>query len=184
MFFLFLSRAKPAKTLSHERPPHGVFSPSVLVSILGQFVIHLAVLAAALHLTQPFVNRADPSMHPDGKFTPNVLNSVMFLLSAAMQVTTFVANYRGQPFMERFWDHTLLSGTAVFAYAVLALAVAQVAPPLNVMLELVPLPNAEVRPLPRRLSPRTECSHLCLSNCLCMSRSSSACLRSWLRTRS
>lgn len=144
MFFLFLSRAKPAKTLSHERPPHGVFCWSVLASILGQFVIHLAVLAAALQISQPYVNRADPAMHPDGKFTPNVINSIMFLLSSVMQINTFVANYKGQPFMESFWDNKLLSRSALLAYALLAIAVAEVFPPVNTMLELVPLPNVEV----------------------------------------
>lgn len=147
MFFLFLSRAKPAKMLSHERPPHGVFCWSVMSSILGQFVIHLAVLAAALRVAEPFVNRADPAMHPDGTFTPNVINSIMFLLSAVMQVTTFVVNYKGQPFMESFWDNKLLSRSALAAYALLALTVAELIPTINTMLELVPFPNAEVRPL-------------------------------------
>ncbi|KAF1315791.1 P-type atpase, partial [Globisporangium splendens] len=145
MFFLFLSHTKPAKKLSHERPPSGVFCRSVLVSILGQFAIHLAVLAGALRIAQPFINRADPSMHPDGKFTPNVVNSVMFLLSAVMQVNTFVANYKGQPFMESFWDNKLLSRSALLAYVILGVAVTEVFMPLNAMLELVPMPNAELQ---------------------------------------
>lgn len=83
-------------------------------------------------------------MHPDGKFTPNVINSIMFLLSAVMQVNTFVANYKGQPFMESFWENKLLCRSALLAYCVLGVAVMEVFFPLNAMLELVPLPNAEV----------------------------------------
>ncbi|RLN89268.1 hypothetical protein BBJ28_00012660, partial [Nothophytophthora sp. Chile5] len=145
MFFLFLSRAKPARKLSHERPPSGVFCKSVLVSIFGQFVIHLAFLAASLRLAQPFIEPGDPAMHPDGKFSPNVVNSIMFLMSSIMQVNTFVANYKGQPFMEGFWDNKLLCRSAVFNYVVLAVVIAEVFPPINSVLELVAMPNHETQ---------------------------------------
>ncbi|KAE9006000.1 putative manganese-transporting ATPase [Phytophthora fragariae] len=141
MFFLFLSRAKPARKLSHQRPPSGVFCVSVMVSIFGQFVIHLAFLAAALRVAQPFIEPGDPAMHPDGNFTPNVVNSIMFLMSSVMQVNTFVANYRGQPFMEGFWENKLLYRSALFNYAVLAVVIAEVFTPINAMLELVAMPN-------------------------------------------
>ncbi|KAG7387437.1 hypothetical protein PHYBOEH_008244 [Phytophthora boehmeriae] len=145
MFFLFLSRAKPARKLSHQRPPSGVFCVSVMVSIFGQFVIHLAFLAAALRVAEPFIDPGDPAMHPDGQFTPNVVNSIMFLMSSIMQVNTFVANYRGQPFMEGFWENKLLYRSALFNYAVLAVVIAEVFTPINAMLELVPMPNQETQ---------------------------------------
>ncbi|KAF1779664.1 P-type ATPase, cytoplasmic domain N [Phytophthora cactorum] len=145
MFFLFLSRAKPARKLSHQRPPSGVFCMSVMVSIFGQFVIHLAFLAAALHVAQPFIEPGDPAMHPDGNFTPNVVNSIMFLMSSIMQVNTFVANYRGQPFMEGFWENKLFCRSALVNYAVLAVVIAEVFTPINAMLELVAMPNQETQ---------------------------------------
>ncbi|KAL4102033.1 hypothetical protein PRIC1_005781 [Phytophthora ramorum] len=145
MFFLFLSRAKPARKLSHQRPPSGVFCISVLVSIFGQFVIHLAFLAAALRVAQPFIEPGDPAMHPDGNFTPNVVNSIMFLMSSIMQLNTFVANYRGQPFMEGFWENKLLYRSALFNYAVLAAVIAEVFTPINAVLELVAMPNPKTQ---------------------------------------
>ncbi|CAI5720851.1 unnamed protein product [Peronospora effusa] len=145
MFFLFMSRAKPARKLSHQRPPSGVFRMSVMMSIFGQFVIHLAFLAAALHLAQPFIMLGDPAMHPDGKFTPNVVNSIMFLMSSIMQVNTFVVNYHGQPFMEGFWENKLFYRTALFNYAVLAIVTAEVFTPINSMLELVAMPNKQTQ---------------------------------------
>lgn len=145
MFFLFLSHAKPAKRLSATRPPSGVFCWPVLLSIFGQFGIHLWILSSGLLMAEPFVDPNDPAMHPDGKFSPNVVNSIMFLLSAVMQVTTFVANYRGHPFMQSFWSHKLLSRSSIVAYVVLFLAVSEWAPWLNVMLELVPLPSSDVK---------------------------------------
>ncbi|KAJ0412216.1 hypothetical protein ATCC90586_005829 [Pythium insidiosum] len=145
MFFLFLSYARPAKRLAAERPPTGVFCVPVLASILGQSLLHLVALMLALQATQPFIERDDPAMHPDGKFTPNVVNSVMFLLSSVMQLNTFVVNYKGQPFMVSFWDHKLLSRSAVLGYVVLAIAIADVVPALNEMLELVPMPTVELQ---------------------------------------
>lgn len=145
MFFLFLSRAEPTKKLSHERPPQGVFCTSVLVSMLGQFIIHMLFLAISLQMAQPYVDYADPSMHPDGKFNPNVINSIMFLVSSTMQVTTFVANYRGQPFMENLSENKLLYRSALVSYALLGMASWEIFPWINDVLELVPLPNEEVR---------------------------------------
>ncbi|CAH0482113.1 unnamed protein product [Peronospora belbahrii] len=145
MFFLFMSRAKPARKLSHQRPPSGVFCRSVMMSIFGQFVIHLAFLAAALHVAQPFVELGDPAMHPDGKFTPNVVNSIMFLMSSIMQVNTFVANYCGEPFMEGFWKNKLLYRSALFNYAVLAIIIGEMFTPINSMLELVAMPNKQTQ---------------------------------------
>lgn len=145
MFFLLLSRAKPALKLSHQRPPSEVFCISVMVSIIGQFIIHLAFLAAALYVAKPFIKPEDPGMHPDGKFTPNVVNSIMFLMSSIMQVNTFVANYRGRPFMEGFWENKLFSRSALFNYALLAVVVAETFAPLNVILELVAMPSQETQ---------------------------------------
>ena len=83
-------------------------------------------------------------MHPDGKFTPNVVNSIMFLMSSIMQVNTFVVNYRGHPFMEGFWENKLFCRSALFNYAVLAIVTAEVYTPINSMLELVAMPNKQV----------------------------------------
>ncbi|GLE00332.1 hypothetical protein PINS_up009060 [Pythium insidiosum] len=145
MFFLFLSYARPAKRLAAERPPTGVFCVPVLASILGQSLLHLAALMLALQAVQPFVERDDPAMHPDGKFAPNVVNSVMFLLSSVMQLNTFVVNYKGHPFMASFWEHKLLSRSALLAYVVLALAVTDIVPAMNELLELVPMPTIELQ---------------------------------------
>ncbi|TMW62202.1 hypothetical protein Poli38472_009695 [Pythium oligandrum] len=145
MFFLFLSRAKPAKRLSKERPPPSVFCAPILVSILGQSFIHLAFLIGGLRIAAPFIDPSDPSMHPDGPFRPNVVNSIMFLLSVVMQVNTFVTNYKGEPFMESLWANKLLSRSALLMYGVLFLAVFEVFPPLNASLEMVPLPDTEVQ---------------------------------------
>ena len=42
----------------------------------------------------------DPLMVPDGDFHPNILNSIVFILSAWMQLNTFAVNYCGRPFTQ------------------------------------------------------------------------------------
>ncbi|RHY32190.1 hypothetical protein DYB32_002772 [Aphanomyces invadans] len=93
LFYLFLSYAKPCTRLSARRPLTRVFCLSVLLSMGIQFVVHLATLAAALDVALPFVDMDDPAMHPEAKFRPNVLNSIVFVVSLHMQINTFVVNY-------------------------------------------------------------------------------------------
>lgn len=90
-------------------------------------------------------------MHPDGKFAPCVINSIMFIVSTVMQLNTFVANYRGAPFMESFWEHKLLSYASMACYGLLVMLLFEIFTPLNDLFELVPLPDSEVTScLPRK----------------------------------
>jgi cation-transporting ATPase 13A1 len=41
--FFFLSQAKPMPQLSARPPPHSVFAPSVMASIIGQFAVHMVL---------------------------------------------------------------------------------------------------------------------------------------------
>lgn len=84
--FFFVSRAEPLEKLSAERPPPRIFCLQVCVSIILQFVVHLACLIGALEMSEPYVKKGDPSMAPDGPFSPNIINTTVFLLSAVMQV--------------------------------------------------------------------------------------------------
>ncbi|RQM23089.1 hypothetical protein B5M09_005689, partial [Aphanomyces astaci] len=136
LFFLFLSYATPLDRLSARRPLTRVFCASVLVSISGQFAVHLMTLAAALHVVAlPYVDLDDPAMHPEAKFRPNVLNSIVFVVSLHMQINTFVANYHGAPFMQSFAQNRLLARWTYLAYSLVFVAVWEIFPPLNVMLE-------------------------------------------------
>ena len=50
----------------------------------------------------------DPLMVPDGDFHPNILNSIVFILSAWMQLNTFAVNYCGKPFTQPLRENKLL----------------------------------------------------------------------------
>ena len=55
-FFLCISWAKPLRRLSSKRPHTSVFHKSLLLSVLGQFLIHLATIAYAVSLATPYAH--------------------------------------------------------------------------------------------------------------------------------
>jgi cation-transporting ATPase 13A1 len=79
--FLWISRAEPLEKLSARRPQAKVFCAPVMVSLALQFAVHLGSLVAAVSATQVFIDKDDPAMELDGDFKPNVINTVVFLLS-------------------------------------------------------------------------------------------------------
>eukprot|EP00753_Platysulcus_tardus_P006477 PLAT14238.2.p1 GENE.PLAT14238.2~~PLAT14238.2.p1 ORF type:complete len:640 (-),score=382.99 PLAT14238.2:55-1884(-) len=143
-FFLFLSRAKPLQQLSPRRPVARVFHPSIMLSLLAQFAAHLATLMLTVSWCRPFIEEGDPSMEPDGDFKPNIINSVVFLVSHVLTVNTFVVNYKGYPFMEGLADNKPMRMCALFSYAVPLAALLGV-PGVDDILELVPLPTLGFR---------------------------------------
>lgn len=144
LFFL-LSQAKPLQALSARRPASSVFAPSVALSILGQFTVHLSSLFAVLYLCElhdPTL-ASSSSILADGRFQPNLINSAVFLLSAVMQVNNFVVNYRGNPFTQGLTENLPLLRTVQGLYGGLLLAVGGGLEPLNDLLQLAPFPGKE-----------------------------------------
>jgi cation-transporting ATPase 13A1 len=86
-FFFFVSRSKPLANLASERPPSRVFSPFVMLSVVGQCLVHFVVQVVALKWCSPHVDQSDPSMMRDGDFRPNVINTVVFLGQLVTQVS-------------------------------------------------------------------------------------------------
>lgn len=94
MFFFCISRAQPLKRLSAERPPKRLFTVSMILSVLGQFAIHMAVLLTAIQSAQPHTPQTEEHISPHKTFKPNVLNTVVYLVSTTQTAATFAANYR------------------------------------------------------------------------------------------
>jgi len=84
--FLWISRAEPLEKLSARRPQAKVFCAPVMVSLALQFAVHLGSLVAAVSATQVFIDKDDPAMELDGDFKPNVINTVVFLLSRCVRL--------------------------------------------------------------------------------------------------
>ena len=81
-----MSRSKPRPHLAEQRPPSKVFSPFVIFSVSCQFFVHFFILSFAVWLCDEYVDPADPSMMQDGDFRPNVINTVVFVVSIIFQV--------------------------------------------------------------------------------------------------
>lgn len=142
--FFMVSRSKPLRRLSRERPAESVFAPALFLSLLGQFAMHVG----ALYTTSAAAKRYLPTdFRPDvkGSFSPNILNTVVFLLSTSQQTATFVVNYKGRPFMEGLFDNVYLLRTLGACAAIVAFTVAEVSPQVNRLMQLVAFPNSQLR---------------------------------------
>eukprot|EP01087_Luapelamoeba_hula_P017137 TRINITY_DN5378_c0_g2_i1.p1 TRINITY_DN5378_c0_g2~~TRINITY_DN5378_c0_g2_i1.p1 ORF type:complete len:1197 (-),score=199.95 TRINITY_DN5378_c0_g2_i1:147-3737(-) len=137
MCFLFVSQSKPAEELSKQRPPHGVFSAPIMLSIAGQFAIHLVSLVFVFESAKQ--TSPVPTPHVE-TFRPTLVNSAIFLISVAMQVTTFAVNYKGTPFMQSIFDNKRLLFTLGATGGWTMVLAAQLIPEMNEYFELVPFP--------------------------------------------
>lgn len=137
--FLFLSRASPLKNLSAKRPPPSIFTSYMMLSILGQFVIHLTALISL----QSFVVSYEPlkKVAEDAEFAPSLLNSAMYILTLMMQVSTFAMNYSGHPFREGLSENRGLLNALLIVGGIAFLCASESFPELNEWLQLVPFPD-------------------------------------------
>lgn len=135
--FLFISRSQPLAKLSKERPTSRLFSPYMVCSVVGQFLIHLAALMF-VHQTS-----RDPSAKIDTEatFAPSLVNSVIFLLSASQQLSTFAVNYQGHPFMQSIRENKGLFICLLATFGIAFSCVLQISTDFNQAFDLVILPD-------------------------------------------
>jgi hypothetical protein len=57
VLFLIMSHSKPLNTLAPARPPPSICCVYMVVDVLGQFAVHMYVLASAMHLARPLVTQ-------------------------------------------------------------------------------------------------------------------------------
>uniref|UniRef100_A0A1I8AK79 Cation-transporting ATPase n=1 Tax=Steinernema glaseri TaxID=37863 RepID=A0A1I8AK79_9BILA len=138
--FLFISRSRPLKTLSKQKPMPNIFNVYTLLTVTCQFVIHfgcLLYIVQQAHLADPHEGKVDL----EAKFSPNLLNSCVYVMAMALQVATFAVNYRGRPFMESLSENRPMLYSVLFSGSAVFLLASGVSPEMTTQFELVELPS-------------------------------------------
>lgn len=136
--FLSISRGKPIEKLSKQRPQPGIFNIYIMGSILGQFAVHIVTLiyiTREIYILEP----REPQIDLEKEFTPSLLNTGIFLLQLAQQVSTFAVNYQGEPFRESIKDNKGmyygLLGVSFLAFS----SATEFVPEINEAMQFVPM---------------------------------------------
>ncbi|KAH8861205.1 Manganese-transporting ATPase 13A1 [Schistosoma japonicum] len=137
--FLFISRSKPLKTLSKERPIPNIFNLYTLLTVTLQFLIHFCVLymlTMEAELRMPKVD--DDFVDLNAEFKPSILNTLVYLISTGMETVTLAVNYTGHPFME-----SLIENKPMLISLIIAVIGIVILPfgPFSSTLQLVDLDN-------------------------------------------
>ena len=142
--FMSVSRSKPLAKLSPVRPLNSIFHPSLFFSLLGQFSVHLFVMYWAVNSAKKHLPE-DYEVELDGEFKPGLVNSVVFLVSNVQQVTVFVVNLKGRPFMNGLTENRPLLYSLAATFILVFMFASESMPGLNKYFQLVPFPTEEYR---------------------------------------
>lgn len=142
--YMSVSRAKPLDKLSSVKPLMSIFHPSLFISLLGQFAVHLTTMMWATNTAKTYLED-DYKVDLDGEFKPGILNSVVFLVSNVQQVTVFVVNLQGRPFMTGLTENRPLLWSLLATFLLTFMFASESVPGLNKYFQLVPFPDEEFR---------------------------------------
>ncbi|XP_055684962.1 endoplasmic reticulum transmembrane helix translocase [Lutzomyia longipalpis] len=147
--FLFITRSKPLKVLSKQMPLPNIFNIYTLSTILLQFSVHFVAL---IYLVQEATARSPPregkivlnvDLDPNEKreFEPTLINSTVYMISMALQVSTFAVNYKGHPFMESLRENRLLLYSILISSSIVICLALNISPDLTSTFEIVEFPD-------------------------------------------
>lgn len=142
--YMSVSRSKPLDRLSPVRPLTSIFHPSLFISLLGQFTIHLVTMMWAVRSAKEHLP-PDYKVDLDGLFKPGIVNSVVFLVSNVQQVTVFVVNLQGRPFMTGLTENRPLLWSLLATFILTFMFASESVPGLNKYFQLVPFPDDAFR---------------------------------------
>jgi manganese-transporting P-type ATPase len=81
----------------------------------------------------------------DGKFSPGILNTVVFLVSSVQQVTVFFVNIQGRPFMTGISENSPLLWSLAGTFILVFMFASESVPKMNRYFQLVPFPDDTFR---------------------------------------
>mmetsp|Transcript_4844 Transcript_4844/g.19377 ORF Transcript_4844/g.19377 Transcript_4844/m.19377 type:complete len:1638 (-) Transcript_4844:108-5021(-) len=142
--YITISRSKPLVKLSPQRPFASIFHPALFMSMVGQFLLHLFSMMWAKNEARKFLpDEYAPDL--EGKFKPNMLNTVVFLVTIIQQVSVFVVNLKGPPFMTGLEENSPLLYSLIVTFGFAGVCATELSPQLNKFLKLVPFPTLAFR---------------------------------------
>lgn len=139
-----VSRAKPLEKLSSVKPLTSIFHPSLFISLLGQFSVHLFTMMWAVKMAKSHLPD-DYAADLDGLFKPGILNSVVFLVSNVQQVAVFFVNLQGRPFMTGVTENRPLLWSLLATFLLTFMFASESVPGLNKYFQLVAFPSDDFR---------------------------------------
>eukprot|EP01063_Lacrimia_lanifica_P033754 TRINITY_DN6102_c1_g4_i1.p1 TRINITY_DN6102_c1_g4~~TRINITY_DN6102_c1_g4_i1.p1 ORF type:complete len:1481 (+),score=675.29 TRINITY_DN6102_c1_g4_i1:75-4517(+) len=171
---LAFSYATPVDKMHPLRPLKSLFHPAIFLSMVGQAVIHIYCLKKAvdmateamgpdelasvmefhrkarLHEVEEEVNEDDPlgalsNAFWSTPFKPNLLNTVVFLVSTAQNVAVLFVNYKGRPWMKGVTENHALFLSLFTTFAGIAYIAWGFSPEINAMFHFYPFPDDEFR---------------------------------------
>jgi len=80
-----------------------------------------------------------------GEFKPGMLNTIVFLVSGVQQVTVFVVNLQGRPFMTGVTENRPLLWSLLSTFILTFMFASETVPGLNRYFQLVPFPDENMR---------------------------------------
>ncbi|XP_041369048.1 endoplasmic reticulum transmembrane helix translocase-like [Gigantopelta aegis] len=138
--FLFISRSKPLKTLSKLRPLPNIFNFYTMLTVILQFAVHFTSLVYLVREAQKLDPKEEP-VNLEAEFKPNLLNTTVYIISMALQVSTFAVNYRGEPFMESLKNNKPLVYSLLFSAGAIVCLACGLIPDIADQFQLVQLPS-------------------------------------------
>lgn len=169
------SYASPVDHMHPLRPLRSLFHPAVIVSILGQALIHIGCMTLAVHwateamgpeklaevadffkkVKSHEIDRAAHCGEDDfmcqmqafwmAPFMPNLLNSVVFLVETSQMISVFFANYKGRPWMKGIMENHPLFLSVFACVGGVIVAAWELVPQLNELIQLAPFPDDQFR---------------------------------------
>lgn len=135
---VIVSKAPAAKKLGQRRPEHSIFTPFNLITLCLQILVHWGILFRVWDMAKLC---RDPSYVPDldAPFEANVVNTSIYYISFAMNISMFVCNYQGHPFIQPLLYNKTLYLSLSSGFAFLTVLIFEIIPPINDWLSLVRL---------------------------------------------